>query len=153
MPLSFVRGNIFDSGAEALVCPVNVCGAMGAGLAKQCRERWPGLLSPYREACFSGALAIGKVWTFPLPSAEPTGIKYVICLPTKADWRDPSLLTYVDTGLVALVDEVRYLDLSRIAIPALGCGYGGLAWGPVRETMIRRLAPAGNRTYEIYEPG
>ena len=41
MPIEYRTGNIFDSGADVLVCPVNCVGVMGAGLAKQFAKRMP----------------------------------------------------------------------------------------------------------------
>ena len=37
----------------------------------------------------------------------------------------------IDAGLTALVYEVRRLEIRSIAVPALGCGNGGLDWGDV----------------------
>ena len=36
-----IVGNIFDTGAAAIVDPVNCDGAMGRGLAKEFRARFP----------------------------------------------------------------------------------------------------------------
>jgi four helix bundle suffix protein len=53
--------------------------------------------------------------------------RYVIDFPTKRHWKDKSRLEDIDSGLAALVDEVRTRNIRSIAIPPLGCGLGGLA--------------------------
>ena len=152
MTIRFVYGNIFVAETEALVCPVNLRGVMGAGLAKHCHQRWRGLLASYREACFTGELRIGSVFTYSLPSADPTGFKYVVCLPTKVDWQNPSRLEYVEEGVIALATEARYLGLQTVAVSALGCGCGGLEWEPVREVLVKHLARENKCQFIAYEP-
>ena len=44
-----VKGDIFQSKAQALVNPVNCVGAMGAGLARQFKNRYPELDRRYRH--------------------------------------------------------------------------------------------------------
>jgi O-acetyl-ADP-ribose deacetylase (regulator of RNase III) len=57
--------------------------------------------------------------------------RYVINFPTKRHWRDRSRMEDVDAGLRALVAVVRERGIRSIAMPALGCGLGGLRWGEV----------------------
>lgn len=44
-------GNILDSGADIICHQVNCQGAMGAGLAKQIRHRWPMVYKHYKNFC------------------------------------------------------------------------------------------------------
>lgn len=60
MIVRIVRGDLFASGADVLVNPVNCLGVQGAGLARQFRDRFPALDEEYREACRSGALRLGN---------------------------------------------------------------------------------------------
>ena len=39
--IRFIRGDLFESGCQALVNPVNCVGVMGKGLALQFRHRSP----------------------------------------------------------------------------------------------------------------
>ncbi len=61
--------------------------------------------------------------------------KYIINFPTKRHWKEMSRLEYIEQGLNALVKEVRQLGIKTIAIPPLGCGYGGLKWPVVRNLI------------------
>ncbi|RYD72987.1 MAG: hypothetical protein EOP55_17880 [Sphingobacteriales bacterium] len=59
----------------------------------------------------------------------------MINFPTKVHWRDPSRYEYVEAGLEALAEYLVSNDVRRIAIPALGCGNGGLNWDRVKEMI------------------
>ena len=49
--IHFVQGDLFASGCEALVNPVNCVGVMGKGLALQFRRRFPANFAAYRDSC------------------------------------------------------------------------------------------------------
>ncbi|MGL6339212.1 MAG: macro domain-containing protein, partial [Waterburya sp.] len=51
--------------------------------------------------------------------------------PTKDDWRQPSQLAWIREGLLALESAILAYDIAEIAMPALGCGLGGLKWDDV----------------------
>ena len=58
--------------------------------------------------------------------------RFVINFPTKGHWRSPARIEDIEAGLDDLVRVVRELGVDSIAIPALGCGNGGLAWAAKR---------------------
>ena len=49
--MRYVKGNILDSDADAILHQVNCQGVMGAGLAKQIRGRYPNVYEKYKNAC------------------------------------------------------------------------------------------------------
>lgn len=53
--------------------------------------------------------------------------RYIINFPTKEHWRSRSRLEHINAGLDDLVRVIRELQISSIALPALGCGNGGLS--------------------------
>ncbi len=124
------HGDILLARTQALVIPVNIVGVMGAGLALEFKKRYPDNYRAYRSACQSGNLVVGRVFTYTLPKGP--GTRYLINFPTKRNWRDNSRLDDIELGLLALVMEAHRLDLVALAIPALGCGFGGLEWSEVR---------------------
>jgi O-acetyl-ADP-ribose deacetylase (regulator of RNase III) len=67
-------------------------------------------------------------------------------------WRLPSEYNYVEQGLAALSLIIPEKQITSIAIPALGCGNGGLDWLRVKEMICRYLEPL-DITIEVYEPG
>ncbi|MHC5542000.1 macro domain-containing protein, partial [Singulisphaera rosea] len=131
-----VEGNILEANVQALVNPVNTVGVMGKGLALQFKQTFPAMFNAYRIACEAGWVKIGQVYVHDRgATAKP---RYILNFPTKRHWKDPSSLEDIEAGLIALADELKTLGITSVAIPALGCGLGGLPWGVVL-LMIERL--------------
>jgi O-acetyl-ADP-ribose deacetylase (regulator of RNase III) len=82
-------------------------------------------------------------------SAKP---RYIVNFPTKNHWRDASYLTDIRSGLESLAFEIDLLKISSIAIPALGCGLGGLDWLDVRELIQKELGNCEKTSVFVYSP-
>ena len=149
------KGNIFHSRAACLVNPVNCEGVSGKGLAQKFAENYPDNQEYYRNCCTKGYLRPGKICVcFRGTEYSPV---YVANFPTKDSWRNPSSIEYVQTGLDALLAFVNtqpmYLD--SIAIPALGCGLGGLQSEiviPMIEKALKSISHKGILKAKIYLP-
>lgn len=125
MPITYSTGSIFDSPANVLVCPVNCVGVMGKGLAKEFAKRWPKLEDRYKEYCELHRLAVGY------PKFCGFIKEAFILFPTKQHWRDLSRIEWIGDGLYELANHVLRPS-ETVALPALGCGLGGLAWPDVK---------------------
>ncbi len=143
-----VSGSLFDSGAQTLANPVNCAGVMGAGLAREFARRYPAMMAEYRRACASRLLAPGRplLWrpdagqqAFEIGPQDP----WILQFPTKDDWRGPSRLADIDAGLAFVASHASRWGVTSLALPALGCGLGGLPFGRVQELVRRRLGGAG----------
>lgn len=134
MPIKEATGSIFDSRAQVLVNPVNCVGVMGKGLAKQFAMRYPEIIEPYKLDCDAGKICMGRVKLYDVPNG-----RYVVCFPTKWSWRSKSRLKDVDDGLCSLRAMVVRHGLESMAIPALGCGLGGLRWEDVQPMISENL--------------
>ena len=148
--LHFTSGNLFDAKVAALVNTVNTVGVMGKGLALEFKQRYPYNYRAYRLACDAKAVKVGKMFTVAMPDGMP---KYIINFPTKTHWRKPSQLSYIDEGLRDLAKTVRNNSIESVALPALGCGLGGLRWAEVRSSIERELSELEEVSFYIYEPG
>lgn len=132
--------DIFDGGCDALVNPVNCVGVSGAGLALAFRRRYPEHFESYRNACRTGRLRPGTVHVDDYGcDAHP---RYLIALPTKRHWRDPSRLDDIERATRALADAIHEHGIGSIAIPRLGAGLGRLPWETVRRTIATALEGA-----------
>ena len=129
------HGNLLTADAEALVNTVNTVGVMGKGIALQFKRAFPANYRVYRTACARGELRMGEMLLFDTGVLGPR--RYVINFPTKEHWRGRSRLEDIRSGLHALVDLIRERGITSVAIPALGCGNGGLAWDDVRPLIER----------------
>lgn len=121
MPLIPMTGNLLDSPAHGLVNPVNCVGVAGAGLARQFRTRWPEQVAEYSAFCKAGKMRPGVVHDALLPSG-----KRILSIPTKMHWSDSSTIEIVGIGLAALKEYLDETGMASVALPALGCGLGGL---------------------------
>jgi O-acetyl-ADP-ribose deacetylase (regulator of RNase III) len=130
-------GSILDAQADAIVIPTNCHGVMGAGLALAAAQRWPEIARGYGSACRREPLTIGNLWGGWTHEFDQ---RYIVCLPTKRHWRDPSRLDDVRAGLSALRALADGRRWGSVAVPALGCGLGGLSWSDVRPLVVEAFA-------------
>jgi len=136
--INYVKGNLLDSKAEALVNTVNTVGIMGKGVALQFRKEFPGNYKTYLAACKEKRFDIGQL----LVTQEESllaGEKIVINFPTKKHWKSPSEYSYIEIGLQKLVEVIKEMGIRSIAIPPLGAGNGGLEWNKVQALMEKYL--------------
>jgi O-acetyl-ADP-ribose deacetylase (regulator of RNase III) len=151
MSLAFTRGDILTSDAEAIVIPVNCVGVAGKGLALAAKRKWPDWYSDYRHRCEAGLLRPGSIEVIRLDFWEEVLPRCLISFPTKAHWRNRSNLADVRNGLAALAAKVPLLGVKSLAVPALGCGLGGLKWGAVRPEIKGALGHLSMKVL-VYEP-
>jgi O-acetyl-ADP-ribose deacetylase (regulator of RNase III) len=146
MTITYKTGDIFKSNCKALVNPVNVEGVMGAGLAKQFKDRFPGNFEIYKRACDRAYFGHNdSVRVLPVP-VFAEGIDWIVNLPTKVRWRDRSSVELIELGLVSLSMWLVASEVESIAIPALGCGLGKLNWWlDVKPLIAQHLSELSDR--------
>ena len=147
--ITFKQGDIFESGAQALVNPVNCIGVMGKGLAFKFMKKFPTYCEEYKQECRCGRVKIG-ITSWMITWLENP--KIIVSFPTKEHWKDLSTITYIQKGLGDLRKKIREYGIKSIAIPALGCGCGGLKWSEVKPLFDRYLGDLRDIDIMIYEP-
>lgn len=145
----FIKGNILDSSAQALVNTVNLAGVMGKGIALQFKKAFPDNFIAYKAACKNNQISIGRLFVY--KEQNMLEDKIIINFPTKTDWRKPSEYEYIEKGLEDLANVVNDYNISSIAIPPLGAGNGGLNWHKVKSIIEDKLSHLDIDIY-IYEP-
>ncbi len=148
--IRYTEGNLLESDAEALVNTVNTVGVMGKGIALMFKERFEANYAHYRAACRAGQLRAGGLLV--TEPGELQGPRYVVNFATKQDWRAPSRIEWVRSGLVELRRFLTEHRVRSVAIPPLGAGNGGLDWRDVRSEIERALAGIDGTEVVIYEP-
>lgn len=135
-----VRGDLWKQGqADALVITTNSTLkrngeiVMGAGCAKEAAEMFPEL-----------PRLLGKRWEF---NAHSLGVwpdfhhgsAVIVTFPTKNQWWDKSDLSLIAQNALDLEHEATVRKWSKVVMPRLGCGYGGLSWYLEVEPMLQEI--------------
>lgn len=148
--IKLTQGNILEADVEALVNTVNCVGIMGKGIALQFKQAFRDNFQAYTNACRKKEVKPGLM--FISLTDRMINPKYIINFPTKRHWKEKSKLEYIEQGLNSLVKEVRRLGIKAIAIPPLGCGYGGLKWPVVRNLIETSFDQLPDVQVLLFEP-
>ncbi len=142
------RGDMFFSNMQTFTISVNTVGIMGKGLASRTKYQFPDAYVRYQDDCKSKKLQIGKPTLFKrairieneladeyLDESRLNGTRWFLFLPTKRHWRENSKFKDIEMSMQWLVDNYKKQGIQSIALPALGCGLGGLDWKEVGPMM------------------
>lgn len=148
--MNYIKGNLLEADAHALVNTVNTVGVMGKGIALQFKEAFPINYKKYLVACKNGELVPGKLLV--VKEQTLSGEKIIINFPTKTEWFMKSKYEYVEEGLKELVNVIAEYKIDSIAIPPLGCGNGGLKWENIKPLIEHYLSHLKDVNIQVYEP-
>jgi O-acetyl-ADP-ribose deacetylase (regulator of RNase III) len=148
--IRYTTGDILKADADALVNTVNCVGIMGRGIALQFKNRFPANFKAYKAACDRDEVQPGRMFVF--ETGTLTSPRLIINFPTKRHWKGKSRMEDIESGLAALVDEIKTRKIRSIAIPPLGAGLGGLDWSDVRERVVAALDGLTDLDVMVYEP-
>jgi O-acetyl-ADP-ribose deacetylase (regulator of RNase III) len=152
MPIQLVCGDLFTNRfkAQALAHGCNCQGSMGAGIAVGFRERYPAMFAEYRRRCKAkprefnlGDAFLWKAdnqpWVFNLGTQE----RY---------WRARASYEAIEQALKKMREEADHENISRIALPRIGAGHGGLSWRKVLAVIEKVFAdwPGTLYVYDAY---
>ncbi len=151
--LRLVEGDMFFSTLQTLTISVNTVGVMGKGLASRAKYQFPDAYVRYQDACKRGWLRPGKPYLYKREASldlvladEPAMLTnanrqtWFLFFPTKRHWRERSRLDDIEKGLQWVEQNYRREGIKSLAMPALGCGLGGLDWAVVGPLMARYLS-------------
>lgn len=131
-------GDLFDCSSHTVTCTTNCAGAMGKGLAKEFKERVPGLydyyLSQFPRTNRPDPMLVNELRVFRVPDG-----RQVLLFPTKLHWANPSQLSWIDENLAKVARTYRELGIGSLALPKLGCTNGGLNYEDVRPLIYRHF--------------
>lgn len=152
--ISIVSGDMFFSRMQTLTISVNCVGVMGKGLASTAKHRFPDVYVKYENICKKKQLKIGQPYLYKressvlddlydeylsLENIDTNHQTWFLLFPTKNHWRNKSTLSDIEEGLKWLCANFKNLGIESLAIPALGCGLGGLEWQDVGPLMCKYL--------------
>ncbi len=120
MSVKVITGNLFTSSCQTIVNTVNCVGVMGAGIALECRLRFPEMHENYISLCNEEKIDIGLLWIYKSPK------RWILNFPTKKNWKYPSRKEYLHAGLKKFCDSYKEKGIESIAFPLLGADKGGI---------------------------
>jgi O-acetyl-ADP-ribose deacetylase (regulator of RNase III) len=100
-------------------------------------------------ACKGGAVQPGRMFVHETGKFSP---RFIINFPTKRHWKGKSRMEDIDSGLIALVAEIKARGVKSIAIPPLGAGLGGLDWNAVLPRITAALQGVPDLDVIVYAP-
>jgi len=122
MPVTIITGNIFTTKCQTIVNTINCVGVMGAGIALECRLRYPVMYEKYIELCNEKKIDIGLLWIY----KSPDNARWILNFPTKKHWKYPSKMEYLHAGLDKFCRTYKERQVNSIAFPLLGADKGGI---------------------------
>lgn len=144
MSVQVITGNIFTSRCQTIVNTVNCVGVMGAGIAFECRLRYPAMYERYVQLCQEKKIDIGLLWIYKSPD------RWVLNFPTKKDWKYPSKTEYLRAGLDKFLQTYQQKGIESIAFPLLGADKGGIP-PEVSLDIMRSYLDKADIDIEIYQ--
>lgn len=118
--MEVIHGNIFTTKCQTIVNTVNCFGVMGAGIALECKYRYPKMNERYIELCNDKLLKIGQLYLYKSDN------KWILNFPTKYHWKLPTKEEYLEKGLKKFIETYQEKKITSIAFPLLGASHGGL---------------------------
>ncbi|MDR3638334.1 MAG: macro domain-containing protein [Isosphaeraceae bacterium] len=154
VPIQYVSGDLFQNAhqAQAFAHGCNCQGSMGAGIARTICARYPAMYEEYRKRCKAEPrqFNLGDCWLWKASDAP-----WVFNLGTQEGyWRSRASYDAIETALRSLREQADGEGVTRIAIPRIGVGYGGLSWKKVRAIVDVEFRdwPGTLIVYEEYVP-
>jgi O-acetyl-ADP-ribose deacetylase (regulator of RNase III) len=154
--ISLVEGDMFFSGMQTLTVSVNLQGIMGKGLASRAKYQFPDVYVYYQDCCRARRVTAVKPCIYKregsldedladlsTPLKTPNAVKWFMLFATKRKWRDNSRMDDIEGGLSWFRDHFEVEGVKSVALPALGCGLGGLSWADVGPLMCKYLHGIG----------
>lgn len=148
--LYLIEGDMFFSQMHTLTISVNTVGVMGKGLASRAKYQFPDVYVIYQDVCRQKRLQMGQPYLYkretfidnelvddPATFSNPNAMKWFLLFPTKRHWKNRSDIIGIEKGLQWVENNYKTEGIQSLAVPALGCGLGGLKWRDVGPLMCQ----------------
>jgi O-acetyl-ADP-ribose deacetylase (regulator of RNase III) len=128
------QGNIFNlEDIQNYAHGCNCAGAMGKGIALQFKEKFPKMYIEYKRLCKEGLFSLGDIYAYNY------GNGIIFNLGTQATWKTKADINAVENSLIKMLSYAHQNNISKIALPKVGAGLGGLNWDDVK-FVINKVA-------------
>lgn len=127
---------------------VNCQGAMGSGVAKAIKEKWPVIFDEFKKQS-TGKQMLGKAHVIPVDK----GLWVANCYTQLYYGRDGKRYASLEAIQESLGKVFAFANQNSIVVsmPKIGCGLGGLHWDKEVFPVIGEMASQYDITVHIYE--
>lgn len=145
-----IKGDIFDSDADAILHQVNCQGVMGSGVAKQVREKYPIVFEYYKSWCDDPSMKPGLLGHIQTVYTDESGKQAIINLFAQDNYGyDGGCYTNYEALKKCFEAVNKQWAGHTIAIPYLiGCYRGGGDWNVVLDMIEKTLVDCDVTLYE-----
>ena len=137
--IEYIKGDLFAAGERVIAHGCNCQGVMGAGVARIVRTEFENVYDYYKEACNMGWFYPGVV--MPVDSWNGNQKTLIYNLATQDQPGANARYLFVERAMQNMLMSMNKRRLSRVAMPKIGCGIGGLDWEVV-EDIIKQTFPS-----------
>jgi O-acetyl-ADP-ribose deacetylase (regulator of RNase III) len=150
MPVEYRKGNLFSvEEGVSLAHGCNTRGVMGAGIAKQFRDRYPEMFTHYKFRCDQKLLWPGR--SFVWKGKNKTGTvenRWIINLATQDNLGACARYEWIEASIEDALNTLGE-SVEAIAMPQIGCGIGGLEWEKVK-AIIEKIGKVTETRIVVY---
>lgn len=153
--MKFIEGDITETELVHIAHGCNALGVMGAGVALAIARKWPEVYQDYKyeleNEFTTPESALGETIVSETVDGDHVIHNLITQVNTSATGDKVARYTAVVKSLQIVIDY----NLERgdaIAIPAIGCGLGGLKWSIVRE-LLEELEEDSGVEFHVYYLG
>jgi O-acetyl-ADP-ribose deacetylase (regulator of RNase III) len=134
-----IQGNLLESDERVIAHGCNTWGLMGAGFALQVKRKYPFVHECYETECHEKRFVAG--------SALPVWFdqRIIFNLGTQIKPGAEAKEWFITLAFANMAERCSRLGIDRVAIPAIGCGIGGLVWADVERAIEAGMANARAR--------
>lgn len=136
--MAVAEGNILDTAISNIAYGANTISFIKAnGTMRRFSKHFPGLSKEYRKACLDGRMDVGGTLLYYSKERR----KSLFILGTQSFPGPFASVKNVEESLEQALQIIKTDELfeNELAIPAIGCGSGGLSWKKV-EPVVKRLS-------------
>lgn len=137
MNVFFTKGDLFAySNLQSFAHGCNCRGAMGKGIALEFKKRFPLMYSQYKKLCERGEFNLGSVFVYKEDAFT------VFDIGTQISWGVKAEISAIEIGLSSMLELAKTYGVTKIGLPRLGAGLGGLDWKDVKPVVKRICEPS-----------
>ena len=141
-----VKGNLFESGIQAICHGCNTVGAMGAGIALQFAKRYPKMVVEYQRLCRMGHFTTGSCYVYQSPSDD----RIIGNLGSQKMPGADATVENIELSLEEFILSLKEMGMKELGMPKIGCGIGGLDWETEVKPVVEQLADKHDFNISVY---